>query len=840
MKKNGVALIIIFIVILLAGLFGVLYLKYGNIELGNDTPVIEKKYGVVSTATISGDNLYSSRVHNDFYIVDSNDKCGVVDGKNEVVVPFEYTDCIFVDDYVIAKKNNKEYALNMKNEIIFETDNDLTYMENSYDKTRYYLVLFKNKIDIYDSNFNFLKTINERTYLSFYDKYVVGDEYIYRLDNDEKIKFGNVYFNGDYFVFDIRKKTGYEVYNAKTKELVHYADKKENEYAMTFINQNEKLIIDYEGNVVEDGDKQKVLDKYYLDYSVCKDGFALFDLDKNKLSNICYSTYYEETLEYGALFLFSYDDQIYDLVTPDGEIVSFESDEAYVSGKSLRVWNLDKTKYEYYDLSGNEVEEVCSGGLDYIKDDRYICYNYVSSYVVDEKRNVINGPYNAIICNDKDVCLISDIKGKFGVLHNDIVIVEPSFSGGTIDNDIVVLNGLEKNYVLKFGVAEKLLSKEELVYEEKFEIPYDDINIDEIINEYSLNNMATIIKDNEELFKKYASIVLDNEKIGKYKKDVLNMFNVLVDQKENLEEEYFFSALTRLSLSDVKEISTPGAAGVYYDSDKRIELLVNSHSVITHELMHFFDFNINNSTDNNIYLCNDKYYSKTAVLELGLKEQQTCHIYSVSNNFIVESGAEVNSNRYSNGAIDAYVDAVEVYNALAYIYGEEFMESVYFSKDGDYQLFKKLTQYITPEEYVKFLDSASVFTNINAEYDVNNSKVVAETLVTLYEKTIGGNWYEDKEFLFIINFIVSNYDMTIYDFETEYLTDRMTLLNGILSQCEGEYYERVSISGTVINNGKTYLNIPVWHKGQEGYLKLVYDFDEEKILEIIDFYPENY
>ena len=160
---------------------------------------------------------------------------------------------------------------------------------------------------------------------------------------------------------------------------------------MTFTNENQKLIIDYDGNVVEDGDKQKVLEKYYLDYSVCKDGFALFDLAKNKLSNTCYSTYYKEMFEYGALFLYSYDNQVYDLVTPNGEIVSFESDEAYVNGTSFRVWNQEKIKYEYYDLNGNKVEEVCSEGLDYIKKDRYICYTSVSSYIVDEKRNDIYG-----------------------------------------------------------------------------------------------------------------------------------------------------------------------------------------------------------------------------------------------------------------------------------------------------------------------------------------------------------------------------------------------------------------------------------------------------------------
>ena len=337
---------------------------------------------------------------------------------------------------------------------------------------------------------------------------------------------------------------------------------------------------------------------------------------------------------------------------------------------------------------------------------------------------------------------------------------------------------------------------------------------------------------------KYSSVVLNNEMITKYRKEILNMFNVLVDRKSNLNEEYFLSGLKKLSIEEVKQIPISGAVGVYYDASKSIELLDTSYSVLAHEFMHFVDYNIDNSVDKSIYVCNEKYYSKDEVLELSLKEQSDCSVYYVSgsNNFIIEAGAEVNSYRYFDAMMDSYVDATVIYNALVYLYGEEFMESVYFSNDGEYQLFKKITNYISPDEYIKFINAAMSFTSNIGEYDVNNSKIVAETLIKLYKETIGGNWYEDKEFLFMINFIVNVYEKDIYNLEVDYLLDRMEILNNILNQIDGEYYGRISVPGIVTKDNKTYLNIPIWNEHKSGYLTIIYDFDNGKVLEHVEFY----
>lgn len=836
MKKNGVALIIIFVVILLGGIFGILYLKYGNVELEKEESKVNLKYGIVSATNIKGENLYPYRVNDNYYIVEEDGKCGVVDSENKEVIPFLYNNCNFVNDVVIVENETTKYVLNMKNEVLFESEYNISYTDGFGSDKFYYFIIHDSKTDVYDENFKLLKTIDEGTYITIIDNYIIADDYIYLFDSEEKIRYGSLYYNDNYLIFDIRKKTGYEVYDIKNKKLVHYDKREENEYSMTFINDDNTLILDYDGNILKDGDKQKVLDKYYLDYSVCKSGFSFLDLEGNRLTNTCYSSYYEELLKYGVLLLSSYDDQIFDLVTTKGEIVTFETDDLYIRDKYLTVWDNENKAYSFYDLEGNKVEEVCNEGIDNLGKDRYLCSTPVTNYIVDEERNIINGPYDLIFCNDKKACVFKDYNGKYGVLFNDEVIIEPTFIDGTIYEDIIVLSGSTKNLVLKLGKSEKLLTKEELLFDE--EIKYQEVDIDEVIKEYSLNDMEDIIKENEELFMKYSSVVLNNEKITKYRKEILNMFNVLVDRKSNLNEEYFLSGLKKLSIEEVKQIPISGAVGVYYDASKSIELLDTSYSVLAHEFMHFVDYNIDNSFDKNIYVCNEKYYSKDEVLELSLKEQSDCSVYYVSgsNNFIIEAGAEVNSYRYFDAMMDSYVDATVIYNALVYLYGEEFMESVYFSNDGEYQLFKKITNYISPDEYIKFINAAMSFTSNIGEYDVNNSKIVAETLIKLYKETIGGNWYEDKEFLFMINFIVNVYEKDIYNLEVDYLLDRMEILNNILNQIDGEYYGRISVPGIVTKDNKTYLNIPIWNEHKSGYLTIIYDFDNGKVLEHVEFY----
>lgn len=840
MKKSGIALILGLFLILLCGLIGFILLKNNKIVLQEEENIDSlKKYGVVSNTSISGDNLLPYRVNGDYYIVDFDNKCGVVNSNNDVLIPFEYSNCNFVNDLFIGEKDNNTFVLNMKNDVLFETDKNLNYVNDVYTNEFYYFISKNGKTDIYDSSFKLLKTINEMGYIDFFDKYIIANEYIYQFDTQDKIKFDIFYYCGDYFVFETSNKKGVEVYNAKTKELVHYDQKEQNEYSITFIDKDSKLIIDYEGNVLDDGNKQKILDKYYLDYSSCQSGFSLLDLKDNKLTDKCYSSYFYEYLEYGALLLHSYEAGNYDLVTPSGKIVSLEIEDVMVSGKHISATDMETQENYFYDLEGNKVEEVCTFGVSTIANNRYTCYTAIAQYIVDDKRNIINGPYESLFCNENGVCVFQTYEAKYGVLLNDEVIVEPSFITGVIDEDIVVLSDRNTNYVLKFNKSEKLLNKENLVFEDDEE-SFGEIVVEDIISEYSLEDIEDDIKANEELFKKYAFTVLNNSGITNYKKEVLSMFNVIVDQKSILDEEYFFDGLRQLSIKEVDELASEQYAGIYQNADKSIEIKVPTHSVLVHELMHFFDYNVSNNYGGNIYVCGDEYYSIYDVREFDLQKQSKCEVYYYGdiNSFIKEAGAEVHSYRYAGGMMDSYTDATVIYHALAYLYGEEFMESVFFDKEGDYKLFKKITNYISPEEYIEFMNAAHSFVDLHSEYDKNDSKIVAETLITLYEKTIGGNWYEDEEFLFTINFIVNIYNIDDYDIDFNYLINYSDLLEQVLTEYRGEYSERVTISGIVLKDEKTYLNIPVWHNNKAGFLKIVYDFENKKITEFIGFYPE--
>ena len=48
--------------------------------------------------------------------------------------------------------------------------------------------------------------------------------------------------------------------------------------------------------------------------------------------------------------------------------------------------------------------------------------------------------------------------------------------------------------------------------------------------------MKDKIKDNEELFKKYAYIVENNNNLLEYKKQVMDMFDLIISNKEYLNE----------------------------------------------------------------------------------------------------------------------------------------------------------------------------------------------------------------------------------------------------------------------------------------------------------------
>ena len=840
MNKSKIILICFFVFLLLCVVLVGLYLKFGNKykekEFLNNS--VNLKYGLISKDTIEGYELNYEGVYNNHYIVKRENYYGVVNNKNEILIPFEYDSCSFFDDIVIAEKKDRRYALSLDNKVLFETDKRINGIQDEIDGTLYFVVYSVGKSAIYDKKFNLLIEVNELAQFSIFDKYLLGNDNVYKLDSDEVIEISSVFFVGDYLIIDYSKKNGYAVYSAKTKETIEYKKMSNNSYSYSFINDSDTFIIDYEGNGFEKGDRKKLLDKYYLDYSVCNDGFAVTDEEGKKIFDNCFMSYDINLVKKGALLLVSSED-LYEYITPSGKKMTFKDSEMYVSGEylnvvSLNVVSLNGTDSKLYDIEGNSVSNLCNNSLYYVTDDMYLCSTFVSQFILNNKLEVVSGPYENIDCNENKVCLVKNTDKKYGVLFNNEYIVEPNFFEGKIQNDIVILSSNDKNEILYFGKAKELIAKEDLKFNN--EIKYKEIDVDNVIKEYSLEEIEDIIKDNEDLFKKYASVIINNSRVDGYKEEILSMFNVIADRKD-LNEEYFLTELSKLHIEKVNDLGE-GVAGDY--SDNRIRIKEDTFDVFSHELMHFFDYNVTNLMDKDIYVCNGEYYSKFDVLDFSLEEQNNCKLFysNYVNNFILEAGAEVQSFRYSNALIGSYVDGTVIYHALAYLYGDEFMESVFFDKDGDFKLFEKLTKYITPEEYVSFIEAAQHYTNVYGSYDSKVSVVIADTLIKLYEKTKGGNWYEDNEFVFTLSFIISSYDKGIYNFDAELVPDRMSLLTKIINTYDSKYSERVSISGIAMIDGKTYLSIPVWTNNTPGYLKLIYDFENEKIIEKIGFSPE--
>ena len=91
------------------------------------------------------------------------------------------------------------------------------------------------------------------------------------------------------------------------------------------------------------------------------------------------------------------------------------------------------------------------------------------------------------------------------------------------------------DYILKSLIEE--LKKEEYII---------DLKIEDVIMEYNLESMRSTIEANEELFKKYAYVVLNNNRLGNYKEHVLHLFPILANNHSPLEEYHFFNKLKKL------------------------------------------------------------------------------------------------------------------------------------------------------------------------------------------------------------------------------------------------------------------------------------------------------
>lgn len=327
--------------------------------------------------------------------------------------------------------------------------------------------------------------------------------------------------------------------------------------------------------------------------------------------------------------------------------------------------------------------------------------------------------------------------------------------------------------------------------------------IEKLIAEYNLENIREKIYSDEEFFLDFSKVVLENENISNYREYVFKIFEILIDNKENIDKEYFLHNLKLLSITKVDYIEIETANGIYIDETKQIEYIVsnnaNSIQTIYHELLHFIDHNIHKDNYKEFHVCKNLYtnnYEETLYSE-------SC--YSYYDNYVylfTEGGAEKYSTNYFNNKItDSYQYEVNVLSILSYIFGEESIKNIFFSNNRVYELYKLLCI----ENGVSNSDFNQIMNIIN-DSDFVNERDIVDILIDLYYIKNKTKWYENKNFYEMIHTLT----YSIEDYNTKYKDEYKTFikrnamdkeLDDYIFKLEQKSEKYQKTEGTVSSNG---------------------------------------
>ncbi len=834
-RKVKKVLLIILVIILIGIISLVVFFNYQK-----NKNILNEKFLIVAKKSFN-DYKYLDNFK-DYLFVVKDGKMGVIDQDNNIKIDFIYS----INSLVL--KGNNAFIIN---------DNKKNYLYNQD----------LNLINTFDEDVKIVKdVINEE---DFY--YLNGK--LYNLKNEEVYKFKSDYFEkaGDYIftddnIINIKDNTKIKVAffsvslvdNGKTFENIIYAvSKDENtlylfdsnknlkEYTIIEKNTNSYLVQDDENQeytfnglngLIKKDSVRKVLN-YEFNYTSCSSGFKVYKENGKKINDICYENY---LLTRDALgILLNKDNQNYLLY--NDEIKENKLD-GFITGKYLTAYSQEDGINLVYDLENEEDKNsTCYSYLDYIGNNYYNCNDGAKSYLTNDQLKKVTDYYDELTClKDSPYCIFKKDK-KYGLLMNSEVVIKASYDNlfFTDDNAYIIGEKMWNFDVFYLKQSQNYLKKNELEIESYK--PYEDINVTDLINKYNLDKYKDVIRDNEELFKKYAYIVEHNPNLANYKNKVMDLFYEIGLNKEYLDESYFLTSLKQLNMIKKDTLDEEGYVGLYYDDDKRIELLSEENNVVYHELTHFVDYSFNSGISNNVYKCDDEYLSDKEFSKLNAKESFKCELIIMEEpNFLIEGGAEYYSGSYlNNNVLRTYSIQTNIIGALSYLFGYDKINDIYFDAEkGSYNLFMLFHNAgINEQDYINFLD----ITNRFHTFTTKDYFTVCDTLIKIYESIKDTPWYEDKEFREIITMIIGYNKVS--DNYTEKYEEYQKLdfnFNKKYQKVIGDNYLYLAkIPGDYLKaNDASYLIFHLYDKEYNYYYEVIeYDFETDTILNALNVKP---
>ena len=302
---------------------------------------------------------------------------------------------------------------------------------------------------------------------------------------------------------------------------------------------------------------------------------------------------------------------------------------------------------------------------------------------------------------------------------------------------------------------------------------YKKINTEDMIKEYHLQKIEKEIKSNENYFKKYAFVALNNDKITSIRQKLFDILKVIFDNIEYIDKEYLLQCLSELKVEYEKKVKY-ALAGEYDNETRTITLynydgndVVTQNVIIYHELMHFIDMSTLPSLERKckIYVAegdtDDTIYTLEEIKKYGIDinkvDEYDAYGYvfepGKGYDFLAEGGAEHYAYKYLADYSYVYGTYVMYIKILESILGEKEMKRIFFSPNSDYLLINKLMNM----NFGSFNEIEKVFSSINMVDNGYNTYLGETTtkdrvdgIVSLC-KLLRINWYEHIGLSFKIN-----------------------------------------------------------------------------------------
>ena len=760
-----------------------------DVEVGNDFYIVKNDNGF-TTYDLSQSKLYTYEdkytgynIYNNYIIITNEDKTLVIDknGK-EIITGKSITSLYNNTKYLII--DNKVYNSNM-NEIY-------TLPDYFNDKELYLCQIINDNLIMTFEDKQYNKIINLNTKEEVYTNF---DEYISTEIENEESKYIIIKFNDKYDIYDtIKKEIVIKDINIDRNLIIS----KDNETMYIY---NDKI---YKNNT-------KINNKYHMDNTSCEVGGKLLDKKNNIIIDKC-MLYYEELFTDIIMGTDNENSVLY----INNKILSantFAKEGEYIISYT---YNENESTSKIYNKEGKEIK---TGSITYfINNNIYKEYNTTTQtfYFTNNKLEKISPEFEYIECPYNNYCNVSDINYNKTLYRNGKKITSNIYDEIIVKENYIVATTIFNTYIYLLGTNPEINinTKKEL-----------DINTNEIIDKYELKSMETKIKDNIDFFNKYAYIIENNDKLLDYKKQVLDIFEIIIDNKKYLNEISLLKKLKDLNIVYTDDLD-PGVAATYEDGNTRINLGEKDTGTLYHELTHFIDYSFNsNNYRYHLYKCDNKY-----IIQANYSSQ--CEILRIETNFITEAGAELYSGKYFTKEIEAYSPAPLILEALEYIYSQEEINKWFFESDT---YFKKiwLDMGYSFEDTQKVIESLTKRTKIGY-YNDDDTIFLVDAIIDLYKYQNSNEFLQDNKFTYILRSLVGHkkdFSNSKYSNELKTITSNNDTIKELFKEKFPDYYFYNDFGNFIIIDNKPYLSFMAYYKGETKILLIDYDFANNSIID---------